>query len=190
MKFKLSNKTALICGGSSGIGLAIAKELEKHKKLKIILLSNNQKKLDDAKLSFKKPEMIDSYKIDLSKSNEVKKFINELSSSKIGVDILINNSGGPKAGDIFNLENADWENAIQSVDREIRENNHSRYFGFKAIVLAHQGKVSESKEWLLKYQKERPEIKSIEDYKNVAPDFNNEIKSIMIEGMKIAGLPE
>ena len=58
MKFKLSNKTALICGGSSGIGLAIAKELEKHKKLKIILLSNNQKKLDDAKLSFKKPEMI------------------------------------------------------------------------------------------------------------------------------------
>ena len=52
MKFKLSNKTALICGGSSGIGLAIAKELEKHKKLKIILLSNNQKKLDDAKLSF------------------------------------------------------------------------------------------------------------------------------------------
>ena len=114
MKFKLSNKTALICGGSSGIGLAIAKELEKHKKLKIILLSNNQKKLDDAKLSFKKPEMIDSYKIDLSKSNEVKKFINELSSSKIGVDILINNSGGPKAGDIFNLENADWENSIQN----------------------------------------------------------------------------
>ena len=74
--------------------------------------------------------------------------------------------------------------------REMRENNHSRYFGFKAFVLAHQGKVSESKEWLLKYQKERPEIKSIEDYKNVAPDFNNEIKSIMIEGMKIAGLPE
>ena len=88
------------------------------------------------------------------------------------------------------LGNRDWENAMQSVDREIRENNHSRYFGFKAIVLAHQGKVSESKEWLLKYQKERPEIKSIEDYKNVAPDFNNEIKSIMIEGMKIAGLPE
>ena len=57
-------------------------------------------------------------------------------------------------------------------------------------MLAHQGKVSESKEWLLKYQTERPEIKSIEDYKNVAPDFNNEIKSIMIEGMKIAGLPE
>ena len=46
MKFKLSNKTALICGGSSGIGLAIAKELEKHKKLKIILLSNNQKNLE------------------------------------------------------------------------------------------------------------------------------------------------
>ena len=58
------------------------------------------------------------------------------------------------------LGNRDWENAIQSLDREMRENNHSRYFGFKAAVLAHQGKVSESKEWLLKYQKERPEIKT------------------------------
>ena len=34
MKFEFSNKTALICGGSSGIGLAIAKTLENIKNLK------------------------------------------------------------------------------------------------------------------------------------------------------------
>ena len=88
------------------------------------------------------------------------------------------------------LGNGDWESANQSLDREMRENNHSRYFGFKAAVLAHQGKVSESKEWLLKYQKERPEIKTIDDYKGVAPDLNNEIKELMIEGMRLAGMPE
>ena len=88
------------------------------------------------------------------------------------------------------LGNRDWEKANQSLDREMRENNHSRYFGFKASVLAHQGKVSESKEWLLKYQKERPEIKTMDDYKSVAPDLNNEIKELMIEGMRLAGLPE
>ena len=86
--------------------------------------------------------------------------------------------------------NKDWENANQSLDREMRENNHSRYFGFKAVVLAHQGEVEESKEWLLKYQKERPEIKNIEDYKTVAPSLNEQIKNLLIEGMKIAGLPE
>jgi tetratricopeptide (TPR) repeat protein len=88
------------------------------------------------------------------------------------------------------LGNRDWDSANQSLDREMRENNHSRYFGFKAAVLAHQGKVSESKEWLLKYQKERPEIKTIDDYKSVAPDLNNEIKELMIEGMRLAGMPE
>jgi len=114
MKYKLSNKTALICGGSSGIGLAIAKVLEKHKKLKIILISSNKKKLNNAKLSFKKPDDIDTYTIDLSKSNEVKKFLNKLRTSKIGIDILINNSGGPKAGNIFDVDNEDWEYAIQN----------------------------------------------------------------------------
>ena len=88
------------------------------------------------------------------------------------------------------LGNRDWEKANQSLDREMRENNHSRYFGFKAAVLAHQGKVSESKEWLLKYQKERPEIKTIDDYKSVAPDLNKEIQELMIEGMRLAGMPE
>jgi hypothetical protein len=72
----------------------------------------------------------------------------------------------------------------------MRENNHSRYFGFKAAVLAHQGEVEESKEWLLKYQEERPEIKTIEHYKSVAPDLNNKIKELMIEGMQLAGMPE
>ena len=86
--------------------------------------------------------------------------------------------------------NKDWENAIQSLEREMRENNHSRYFGFKAAVLAHQGKVGESKEWLLKYQEERPEIKTIEDYKSVAPDLNKDIQELMIEGMRLAGMPE
>ena len=86
--------------------------------------------------------------------------------------------------------NRDWENARQSLEREMRENNHSRYYGFKAAVLAHQGELTESKEWLLKYQEERPEIKTIDDYKSVAPDLNKEIQELMIEGIRLAGMPE
>ena len=69
----------------------------------------------------------------------------------------------------------------------MRENNHSRYFGFKAAVLAHQGKVRESKEWLLKYQEERPEIKTLSDYRKVAPAIAEEF---IIDGLRKSGLPE
>ena len=82
----------------------------------------------------------------------------------------------------------DWISANQSVDRSMRENDHSRFHAFKAIVLAHEGKIEESKEWLKKYQENRPEVKTLEDYEQVVPQINQEVKDILLNGMKKAGL--
>ena len=82
----------------------------------------------------------------------------------------------------------DWLSANQSVDRSMRENDHSRYHAFKAVVLAHEGKIEESKEWLKKYQENRPEIKTIEDYEKVIPELNQQIKDTLLDGMRKAGL--
>ena len=82
----------------------------------------------------------------------------------------------------------DWISANQSVDRSMRENDHSRFHAFKAIVLAHEGKIEESKEWLKKYQENRPEIKTIDDYEQVVPQINQEVKDILLNGMIKAGL--
>ena len=82
----------------------------------------------------------------------------------------------------------DWISANQSVDRSMRENDHSRFHAFKAIVLAHEGKIDESKEWLKKYQENRPEIKTIDDYEQVVPQINQEVKDILLNGMRKAGL--
>ena len=82
----------------------------------------------------------------------------------------------------------DWVSANQSVDRSMRENDHSRFHAFKAIVLAHEGKIEESKEWLKKYQENRPEIKTIDDYEQVVPQINQEVKDILLNGMIKAGL--
>ena len=82
----------------------------------------------------------------------------------------------------------DWISANQSVDRSMRENDHSRFHAFKAIVLAHEGKIEESKEWLKKYQENRPEIKTIDDYEQVVPQINQEVKDILLKGMRKAGL--
>ena len=86
------------------------------------------------------------------------------------------------------LGKKDWLSANQSVDRSMRENDHSRYHAFKAVVLAHEGKMEESKEWLKKYQENRPEIKTIKDYENVVPGINQEVKDILLNGMRKAGL--
>ena len=82
----------------------------------------------------------------------------------------------------------DWISAHQSVDRSMRENDHSRFHAFKAIILAHEGKIDESKLWLAKYQKNRPEIKTLEDYEKVVPAVNQDVKNILLDGVRKAGL--
>ena len=82
----------------------------------------------------------------------------------------------------------DWTNANQSVDRSMRENDHSRFYAFKAAILAHENKLDESKEWLKKYQDNRPEIKTLADYEKVVPELNQDVTDILLKGLKIAGL--
>ena len=82
----------------------------------------------------------------------------------------------------------DWNSANRSVDRCMRENDHSRFHAFKAIILAHEGKIDESKQWFEKYQKDRPEIKTIEDYEKVVPGVNQEVRKILLDGLRKIGL--
>lgn len=84
----------------------------------------------------------------------------------------------------------DWANAIISIDRCIETAPLDRLFGFKAAVLASDGQIEESKIWLAKYQKARPEIKTLEDYRKVVPEMNEFLKDNLIEGLRLAGLPE
>ena len=82
----------------------------------------------------------------------------------------------------------DWLSANQTVDRCMRKNDHSRFHAFKAVILAYEGKLEESQHWLKKYQENRPEIKTLADYQKVVPEVNQEVKDILMDGMKKAGL--
>ena len=57
----------------------------------------------------------------------------------------------------------DWSNIMS--DR----NHHSRYDGFRAAILVHTGDIETAKTFLKKFKDQRPEVTSMEDYKNVAP---------------------
>ena len=89
----------------------------------------------------------------------------------------------------MHIGKSDWANAIISIDRCIENAPHDRLFGFRAAVLASDGKLEESKVWLDRYQEARPEIKTLEDYEKVVPEMNDFLKNNLMEGMKLAGLP-
>ena len=98
---KLKNKIALITGGSTGIGKAIAEALIQ-KEAKIIILGLNK---PDYKCDF--------YKVDVSNEEEIKKTLSKTKS----IDILINNAG-IFAGDI--IEKTTTEELNQLVDINIK----------------------------------------------------------------------
>ncbi len=113
MNFNLAGKTVLVCGGSSGIGLAIAKSLAKHDGIKLVLASSNKEKLQSAISELNAPSMHKIYQIDLRERDQVEELITYLADNDIAVDILINNSGGPKPGNVLEVEMDDWTSAMQ-----------------------------------------------------------------------------
>jgi 3-oxoacyl-[acyl-carrier protein] reductase len=95
MNIDLTNKTALICGGSAGIGLATAK-LFAESGCSVIILARNRKRLLNALNSLKKKDFQNHQMViaDLQDTNNISKIFDSF-FNKNPINILVNNSGGP-----------------------------------------------------------------------------------------------
>lgn len=85
----LNNKTALVTGGGSGIGLAISKALVKEG-ASVIISSRNQSKLEKAQ------EANPDFKIeacDITSTEDIKDLLAAVNEKYGGIDILVNNAG-------------------------------------------------------------------------------------------------
>jgi 3-oxoacyl-[acyl-carrier protein] reductase len=98
MNLSLSEKNAVICGSTQGIGLAIAEELALLG-ANCILMARNEKSLKDAVkgLSTDQGQLHRYLVADFSNPDEVREIINSFTKNNI-VQVLINNTGGPKPG--------------------------------------------------------------------------------------------
>ena len=115
MNLNLKNKNALVCGASRGLGEAIAIELSKLG-ANITLLARNEKNLKKVlkKLNTDKKQKNNYIKFDFSKGEKkLKNKIGELISKK-NIHILINNTGGPKGGNLENATAAEFKSAFQN----------------------------------------------------------------------------
>jgi short-subunit dehydrogenase len=106
----LTGKLAVITGGSSGIGFAIAESLAKNG-AQILIVARNQAKLDDAaqKLSTSSQLPIQTLSADLSNLDDVKRISDKVSQLAPCADIIVNNAGIVSAGYVTDTPLEEWE---------------------------------------------------------------------------------
>lgn len=113
---KQSQQIVLITGGSSGIGLALAKKFMENDKT-VIITGRNLQKLEAVQKDF---PQIHIFQSDVTDSAEVKKIAADIDQQFGGIDILVNNAG------IMNLVDAGNEsNDLQKQMQEIEINYNS-----------------------------------------------------------------
>ena len=89
----LANKTALITGGSDGIGFAIAMAFAEHG-ANIVLIGRDRQKLERREKALMQYE-IDVFSIaeDISNKKSISKIDKQIHAKEISIDILVNNAG-------------------------------------------------------------------------------------------------
>ncbi len=101
----LTNKTALVCGSTQGIGKAVALQLAELGAT-VVLMARSEDKLKSvaAELPVTHGQSHRFLAADFSKPEEVKNVISAFVAEGNVVDILVNNTGGPKGGPIINAD--------------------------------------------------------------------------------------
>ncbi|MBX2993696.1 MAG: SDR family oxidoreductase [Bdellovibrionaceae bacterium] len=109
--FDLKGHKALVCGASQGIGEATALLLAE-RGAQVVLLARNVDRLHElcARLPGKGHEVLTADLADLEslKIHVIPKI------SKMGISILINNSGGPKGGALIDADILEFESALRA----------------------------------------------------------------------------
>jgi 3-oxoacyl-[acyl-carrier protein] reductase len=113
MNISLIGKTALVCGGSQGIGYATAKVMATQGAT-CILLARNEAAMQSAIEDFDKQngQQHHYFVADVMEQNTLKQIAKTI-NEKFKIDILINNSGGPAGGPILQAEPEAFLNTFQ-----------------------------------------------------------------------------
>jgi len=106
-----SQQIVLITGGSSGIGLALAKKFIENDNT-VIITGRNLQKLEAVQRDFPKIQIFQS---DVTDDAEVKKLADDIQAKFGGIDILINNAGIMNLVDAGN-ENNDLQKQMQEIE--------------------------------------------------------------------------
>jgi 3-oxoacyl-[acyl-carrier protein] reductase len=114
MDLQLDGKTALVTGGSEGIGKGIAQALAKEG-VDVAICARRQQPLEQAAAEIAKEtnRKVVPIVADLSKDAEARNFVEKGHQALGRVDIMVNNAGSSPGGVLEHLSEADWEQSLQ-----------------------------------------------------------------------------
>jgi len=114
MNLQLEGKTALVTGGSEGIGKAIALGLAREG-VDVAICARRKEPLEAtaAEIAKETGQKVIAIPTDLTKAVDAENFIKEAHKAFGRIDILINNAGSAAGGVIETLTEEDWESALQ-----------------------------------------------------------------------------
>jgi len=114
MDLKLNGKTALVTGGSEGIGKGIARLLAKEG-VDVAICARRKEPLEQAaaEIAAETKRKVVPIPADLTKDADARKFVEQGHKALGRVDIMVNNAGSSPGGVIEHLTEADWEQSLQ-----------------------------------------------------------------------------
>lgn len=116
MDLGLANKVALIAGGSSGLGLAVAEELAREG-AHVAIGARDADKLAQAERRLKEIARgrVQATRVDLRDPAAVRAWVDDVARRLGGLHVAVTNSGGPPAGPATAFKLGDYKEALDAV---------------------------------------------------------------------------
>lgn len=114
MDLQLAGKVAIVGGGSSGIGYAIARELA-GEGASLLIWARRQDALDEAaaRIRAETGAQVAAVAADIGKPADNARIVDAAVAAFGRLDILVNNDGAPPLGALLEFDDAAWQKAIQ-----------------------------------------------------------------------------
>ncbi|RKQ35776.1 3-oxoacyl-ACP reductase FabG [Oceanobacillus halophilus] len=151
---RFENKTAIVTGGSRGIGLEIVKTLLADG-AKVAILDINEEELANCKEALARFEnSIVTYKTDVSSGEDANNAINNVVKEFGKLDILINNAGITRDNMLFKMTDSDWDsvmsvhlngafNMSRAAQKHMVDNNFGRIINISSVsALGNRGQAN------------------------------------------------
>lgn len=140
MEQMLTDKVAIVTGGSSGIGKAIALSFVRHG-AKVVIVGRNQERGEKALA-----EILDSapdgklmfYRADVSSERESNELVRDVLQQEGKIDILVNNAGITRDNLILKMTSEDWD---QVLDVNVKSCYNLCRAVTRPMLKARQGKI-------------------------------------------------
>ena len=117
MDLGLEGKVALVTAASKGLGRAVATELAREG-ARVVISSRDEEALAKAAKEIREEtgtDEVDHRVADLTSAEDIEALVSHTVDRFGGIDVLVNNSGGPPAGTFEDFDDGAWQDAFEQI---------------------------------------------------------------------------